>query len=60
MPPEEAALRIEKMPSEMALQVLRGLKGKTADAILSQVKPDKAAKLTGQLIGTPSKISQNR
>ncbi|MGH7232911.1 MAG: MotE family protein, partial [Nitrospiraceae bacterium] len=53
MPPEEAALRIEKVPSDMALQVLRSLKGKTAGAILSQVKPDKAAKLTEQLMTAP-------
>jgi flagellar motility protein MotE (MotC chaperone) len=46
MPPEEAAVRLEKMPTDMALEVLRSLKGKTAGTILASVRPDKAAKLT--------------
>ncbi|TAJ26179.1 MAG: hypothetical protein EPO64_06790 [Nitrospirae bacterium] len=53
MPPEEAALRIEKMPQPMALQLLRLLKGKTAGAILAQVKPEKAAKLTAHYLEKP-------
>lgn len=50
MPPEEAAARIEKMPAPMAVQVLRTVKSKTAGAILAQVRPDKAAKLTEQIV----------
>jgi len=50
MPAEEAAARIEKMPRDRALELLRLLKGKTAGAILAQVTPAKAAKLTEQLI----------
>ncbi|MDE3118068.1 MAG: hypothetical protein KGO52_10085 [Nitrospirota bacterium] len=50
MPAEEAAARIEKMPNARALELLRLLKGKTAGAILAQVPPTKAAKLTEQLI----------
>lgn len=50
MPAEEAAVRIEKMPTSMAVQVLRTVKSKTAGAILAQVKPDKAAKLTEQIV----------
>lgn len=53
MPPEEAALRIEKMPQPMALQLLRLLKGKTAGSILAQVKPEKAAKLTAHYLEKP-------
>lgn len=53
MPAEEAAARIEKLPSQRALEVLRLLKGKTAGAILAQVQPTKAAKLTEQLIPKP-------
>lgn len=53
MPAEEAAARIEKMPSNRALELLRLLKGKTAGAILAQVPPTKAAKLTEQLIPKP-------
>ncbi|MBI3603538.1 MAG: hypothetical protein HY205_03715 [Nitrospirae bacterium] len=53
MPPEEAAVRIEKMPQPMALQLLHLLKGKTAGAILAQVKPEKAAKLTAQYLAKP-------
>ncbi|MEW6542358.1 MAG: hypothetical protein AB1411_01980 [Nitrospirota bacterium] len=53
MSPEEAAARIEKMPDQTALQLLRALKGKTAGSILAQVKPAKAAKLTQQLIAKP-------
>lgn len=52
MPPEEAAARIERMPSDRALELLRLLKGKTAGAILAQVPPAKAAKLTERLIPT--------
>jgi flagellar motility protein MotE (MotC chaperone) len=54
MPPEEAAARLEKLPIEMALQVLRSLKGKTAGAILASVKPDKAAKLTERFLASAS------
>ena len=50
MPAEEAAARIEKMPAPMAVQVLRTVKSKTAGAILAQVRPDKAAKLTEQIV----------
>lgn len=50
MPAEEAAARIEKMPNARALELLRLLKGKTAGAILAQIQPVKAAKLTEQLI----------
>lgn len=54
MPAEEAAARIEKMPSPMAVQVLRTVKSKTAGAILAQVRPDKAAKLTEQIVNAPA------
>ena len=52
MPPEEAAARLEKLPTDMALEVLRSLKGKTAGTILASVKPDKAAKLTERFLAT--------
>lgn len=56
MPPEEAAVRLEKLPTDMALEVLRLLKGKAAGTILASVRPDKAAKLTELfLAGTPVK-----
>jgi flagellar motility protein MotE (MotC chaperone) len=56
MPPEEAAVRLEKLPTDMALEVLRSLKGKTAGTILASVRPDKAAKLTELFLsGTPVK-----
>lgn len=54
MPPEEAATRIEKMPNQMALQVLRAVKSKTAAAILSVMAPEKAAKLTERFLTTVS------
>lgn len=50
MAPEEAALRIEQLPRDLAVQVLSRLKSKTASAILAQVKPAKAAKLTEALV----------
>jgi flagellar motility protein MotE (MotC chaperone) len=53
MPPEEAAARLEKMPQERALQLLRLLKGKTAGAILALVRPEKAAKLTERFMAKP-------
>lgn len=52
MPPEEAAARIEKMPDRKAVEVLRLLKGKTAGAILSAVRVERAARLTEQLLAT--------
>jgi flagellar motility protein MotE (MotC chaperone) len=56
MPPEEAAVRLEKLPTDMALEVLRSLKGKTAGTIMASVRPDKAAKLTELFLsGTPAK-----
>ena len=53
MPTEEAAARIEQMPDRKALEILRLLKGKTAGSILAQVKIDRAAKLTEQLLSNP-------
>ncbi len=53
MPPEEAAARLERMPERKALEVLRLLKGKSAGSILAEVKPDRAARLTEQLLVAP-------
>ncbi|MDP1770484.1 MAG: hypothetical protein Q8L74_17005 [Nitrospirota bacterium] len=53
MPAEEAAARLEKMADRKALEILRLVKGKTAGAILAQVKVDRAAKLTEQLLSNP-------
>ena len=53
MPAEEAAARLERMPERKALEVLRLLKGKSAGAILAEVKPDRAARLTEQLPTSP-------
>jgi len=53
MSPEEAAARIERMADRKALEILRLLKSKSAGAILAQVKVDRAAKLTEELLATP-------
>ena len=53
MPAEEAAARLERMPERKALEVLRLLKGKSAGAILAEVKPERAARLTEQLLTAP-------
>ena len=53
MPSEEAAARIERMADRKALEILRLLKSKSAGAILAQVKVDRAAKLTEELLATP-------
>ena len=53
MPAEEAAARIERMPDRKALEILRLVKGKIAGSILAQVKVDRAAKLTEQLLSNP-------
>lgn len=50
MSSEEAAARLEKMPEHKAIEILRIVKPKTAGAILSQVRVDRAAKLTEQLL----------
>jgi flagellar motility protein MotE (MotC chaperone) len=50
MPSEDAALRLERMPDRRAIEILRLVKAKTAGAILAQVKADRAAKLTEQLL----------
>jgi flagellar motility protein MotE (MotC chaperone) len=52
MPAEEAAARIERMADRKALEILRLLKSKSAGAILAQVKVDRAAKLTEELLAT--------
>lgn len=53
MPAEEAAARLERMADRKALEILRLLKSKSAGAILAQVKVDRAAKLTEELLATP-------
>lgn len=50
MPPEDAATRLEHMPDPKALEILRLIRTKAAGAILAQVKPERAAKLTEQLL----------
>ena len=50
MPAEEAAARLERMPERKAIELLRILKGKSAGAILASVKPERAARLTEQLL----------
>lgn len=50
MPSEDAAARLERMPDRRALEILRLVKSKVAGAILSQVKAERAAKLTEQLL----------
>lgn len=50
MPSEDAAARLERLPDRRAIEILRLVKPKTAGAILSQVKADRAAKLTEQLL----------
>ena len=50
MPPEEAAASLERMPERKAIEVLRILKGKSAGAILAAVRPERAARLTEQLL----------
>jgi flagellar motility protein MotE (MotC chaperone) len=46
MDSEEAALRIEQMKEELALDILAAIKGKKAGAILSGVNPSKGARLS--------------
>lgn len=53
MPAEEAAARIERMADRKALEILRLIKTKSAGAILAQIKVDRAAKLTEELLTTP-------
>jgi flagellar motility protein MotE (MotC chaperone) len=53
MPAEEAAARIERMADRKALEILRLVKTKSAGAILAQVKVERAAKLTEELLATP-------
>ncbi len=50
MPPEEAAASLERMPERKAIEVLRILKGKSAGAILAAIRPERAARLTEQLL----------
>ena len=46
MDPEEAALRIEKMENQLALEILSGIQDKKAAGVLAGVKPQKAAELS--------------
>ncbi len=46
MDPEEGALRIEQMREGLALDILAGIKNKTAAGILAGIPPKKAAKLS--------------
>ena len=53
MPAEEAAASLERMPERKAIEVLRILKSKSAGAILAAVRPERAARLTEQLLSPP-------
>jgi flagellar motility protein MotE (MotC chaperone) len=53
MPPEEAAARIERMPTRAAIDLLHHLKAKTAGNILSLVRPEIAARLTERYMAVP-------
>jgi len=50
MPPDRASKLLEKMEEDLAVQLLRRLKGKEAGAILGLLPPDKAARLSQRLI----------
>ncbi len=50
MPAERASKLLEKMDEEVAVQLLRRLKGKEAGAILGLLPADKAARLSQRLI----------
>lgn len=50
MPPDKAGRLLEKMDEEIAVQLLRRLKGKEAGAILTSLAPDKAARLSQRLL----------
>lgn len=53
MPAEEAAASLERMPERKAIEVLRILKEKSAGAILAAVRPERAARLTEQMLTPP-------
>jgi flagellar motility protein MotE (MotC chaperone) len=50
MPADKAGKLLEKMEEEIAVQLLRRLKGKEAGAILTALAPDKAARLSQRLL----------
>jgi flagellar motility protein MotE (MotC chaperone) len=50
MPADRAARLLEKMEEEVAVMLLRNLKGKEAGAILAVLAPDKAARLSQRLL----------
>ncbi len=50
MPPDRAGKLLEKMEEEVAVYLLRRLKGKEAGAILALLPPDKAARLSQRLL----------
>jgi len=49
MPPEDAALRIQKMDNDLVVVLLRHMKDKSMGAILSQLPVEKAAEITASL-----------
>ncbi len=50
MPADRAARLLEKMEENVAVQLLRNIKGKEAGAILTALPADKAARLSQQLL----------
>jgi flagellar motility protein MotE (MotC chaperone) len=50
MPADRAGKLLEKMEENVAVQLLRNLKGKEAGAILAVLAPDKAARLSQRLL----------
>lgn len=51
MPPEEAARRIEKMDSAMAVELLTRIKSKQAGKIMGAISAEKAAVLSEKIVG---------
>ncbi|MCS7203119.1 MAG: hypothetical protein NZ809_01520 [Thermodesulfovibrio sp.] len=58
MPPEEAALRIERLDEETAVLLLLAIKPRQAGKILANMNPEKAASLSKKIVSIKEKTSK--
>jgi Uncharacterized conserved protein len=58
MPPEEAAIRLEKLDEETATLLILAMKPRSASKILANVNPDKAASISKRVVAIKEKSSK--
>jgi len=58
MPPEEAAVRLEKLDDDTATMLILAIKPRVAGRILANVNPEKAAIISKRIVAIKEKSSK--